>query len=158
MALFVPVADRIDPALAREVFWRTLSLRVALPGESHERDMLEIDTSQLASLVRFYDRPLAELMLAPLVARTRGRSFSGAAANFWVVRALGLDSPERAVAFVDSLCDLADAEGSSPRATAEQVIAGVLSAGATWDDSREKRLHAALGGLRSVYGFYVNED
>jgi hypothetical protein len=158
MALFVPVADRIDPALAREVFWRTLSLRVALPGESHERDMLEIDTSQLAGLVRFYDRPLAELMLAPLVARTRGRSFSGAAANFWVVRALGLDSPERAVAFVDSLCDLADAQGSSPRATAEQVIAGVLSAGATWDDSREKRLHAALGGLRSVYGFYVNEE
>ena len=85
MALFVPVADRFDSALAREIFWRALSLRVALPGESHERDMLDIDTSQLAGLVRFYDRSLSELLLAPLVARTRGRSFSGTPANFWVV-------------------------------------------------------------------------
>jgi hypothetical protein len=158
MALFVPVADRLDPALAREVFWRALSLRVALPGESQERDMLEIDTSQLAGLVRFYDRPLAELMLAPLVARTRGRSFSGAPANFWVVRALGLDSPQRAVAFADSLCDLPDSEGTSPRATAEQVIAGILSTGDNWDASREKRLENALAGLRSVYSLYVNEN
>ncbi len=158
MGLFVPVADRFDPALAGEVFWRALSLQVVLPGESHERDMLDIDTSQLAGLVRFYDRPLSERLLAPLAARARARSFSGTPANFWVVRALGLDSPERGVAFADSLCDLPDSEGSSPRATAEQVIAGMLSTGDNWDASREKRLEAALANLRSVYGLYVNED
>jgi hypothetical protein len=158
MALFVPVADRFDPALAREVFWRALSLQVALPGESHERDMLDIDTSQLAGLVRFYDRPLSERLLAPLAARARARSFSGTPANFWVVRALGLDSPERGVAFADSLCDLPDSEGSTPRATAEQVVAGMLSASDDWEATREKRLQTALAGLRSVYGLYVNED
>ncbi len=158
MALFVPVADRLDPALARELIWRALSLRVALPGESHERDMLDLDTSQLAGLVRFYDRPLAELLLAPLAARAQARSFSGTAANFWIVRAIALDSPERAVALADSLSDLADAEGSSPRATAQQVVAGTLSTAENWDASREKRLQVALGGLRSVYGLYVSEE
>ncbi len=120
--------------------------------------MLDIDTSQLASLVRFYDRPLAELLLAPLAARAQARSFSGTAANFWIVRAIALDSPERAFALADSLSDLGDAEGSSPRATARQVIAGALSTAELWDASREKRLQVALGGLRSVYGLYVSEE
>ncbi len=121
--------------------------------------MLDIDTSQLAGLVRFYDRPLCGAIAGSArAARARARSFSGTPANFWVVRALGLDSPERAVAFADSLCDLPDSEGSTPRATAEQVVAGMLSTIDNWETTREKRLQTALAGLRSVYGLYVIQD
>jgi TolA-binding protein len=158
MAMLVPAAERIDPALAREVLWRALSLRVAMSGESREREMHDIDTCLLANLVRFYDRPLAEMLLDPVLARTRSATFGGMGYYFWVVRSLVLESPHRALAWADTLCDLPSWIGLGARDSARRVIANVLSGGANWDSDPSQRLQSELGNIQSVYGFYVDRD
>jgi hypothetical protein len=157
MALLIPVAERIDPALAREVFWRALSLRIAMSGESLERGMLDIDTSLLASLVRCYDPPLAQGLLEPVLSRTRSRTFAGRAPYYWVIRSLTLESPDGAVAWADSLCEL-PWNGLLARDLAKEVIASVLSSADNWDGDFNQRLQNALTPVRSVYGVYVDRD
>jgi hypothetical protein len=156
MALLVPTAERIDPALAREIFWRALSLRIAMTGENHERHMLDIDTCLLANLVAFYDRSLGASLLEPVVSRTRSRTFAGFAPYYWMIRSLTLDSPERALAWTDSLCERPTWNGFQVRESARQVIASVLSS-ARSDTDRTQKLQSELENVRSVYGIYVRD-
>jgi hypothetical protein len=159
MALLVPTAERIDPALAREVFWRALSLRTAMSGESHEREMLDIDTCLLANLVRFYDQPLAAFLLDPVFSRIRLRTFSGMASSYWVIHSVTLDSPERALAWADSLGgELRYWDGSLVRDSVSNVIASALWVDAYWDADRGQRLHNELSQVQSIYGVYLNRD
>jgi tetratricopeptide (TPR) repeat protein len=158
MAMLVPTAERIDPALAREVFWRALSVRIAKSGESHERGAVDNDTCLLANLVRLYDRPLAEFLLDPVNSRTRSRSFGGMASYYWVIRSLTLDSPDRALAWADSLSDVPNWDGSQAQNSVKQVIANVLSNVEDWDSNRSQRLQSTLSNLRNAYGVYVDRD
>jgi Carboxypeptidase regulatory-like domain len=158
MAVLVPTAERLDPALAREIFWRALSLRIAMMGESNEREMLDVDTCLLADLVRFYDRPLAESLLDPVLVRTRSRTFAGLGGFFWLVRALTRDSLDRALAFADSLSELPAWNGSLMRDNARQIIASALSYDGYWDSDPNQRLQGDLMLVRSVYGVYVDQD
>ena len=68
-AWLLPIAERIDPQLARECFWRALALRAPRPrrGPFSDRDV-EIDISLTMMLSR-YDRIIARTLLEPLVAR-----------------------------------------------------------------------------------------
>ena len=52
-----------------------------MSGESHERHMLDIDTSLLANLIRFYDRPLGASLLEPALSR-RARAGSRDCASY----------------------------------------------------------------------------
>ncbi|HET6323476.1 MAG TPA: carboxypeptidase-like regulatory domain-containing protein [Planctomycetaceae bacterium] len=158
MALLVPTAERLDPALAREIFWRALSLRIAMSGESHERQMLDIDTCLLANLVRLYDRPLGAFLLEPVVSRTRSRTFGGIAPYYWTIRSLALDSPERALAWADTLCDRPTWNGFLVRNSARQVICSVLSSADGWDADRSQQVRSELETVRSVYGVYIARD
>jgi hypothetical protein len=158
MAMLVPIAERIDPALAREVFWRALSLRIAQSGESRERGLVDNDTCVLANLVRLYDRPIAASLLDPVLARTRSRTFGGLASYYWVIRSLTLDSPDRALAWVDSFSDLPTWNGSQAQNSVKQVIASVLSNAEDWDSNRSQELQNALRNARNAYGIYVDRD
>jgi hypothetical protein len=156
MAMLIPIAQRIDPALAREVFWRALSLRIAASGESRERQRIDNDTCLLANLVRYFDRDVAESLMEPVLARARSRTFGGIATYYWFVRSQAQESPERALAWADSLGDLPSAEGSSPRDTAKQVIINVLSyADDAASDPRE-RLKNELAGVQNAYSIYAS--
>jgi hypothetical protein len=158
MALLVPTAERIDPALAREVFWRALSLRIAMSDESHERDMLDIDTCLLANLVRFYDQPLAKFLLDPVFSRARLRTYSGMAPYYWALRSVTLASPERALAWADSLGgELRNWDGSLARDSARNVIASTLWVDDYWDADRSQR-HAQRAVPGAEYGVYRNRD
>jgi hypothetical protein len=156
--MLIPVAERVDPALANEIFWRALSLRIAMSGECYERQMLDIDTPDLVDIVKFYDEPLAADLLKPVLARTISRSYSGMPRYIWAIRSLTLIDPERAISFVHSLSDMPGWDGSLARGTATQFVASVLSNAALWDEDVNRRLQSELSHVRNVYGAYVDVD
>jgi len=158
MAMAIPVAERVDPALANEIFWRALSLRIVLSGESHERQMLDIDTPELVDIVKFYDAPLAADLLEPVLARTISRSYSGMPRYIWAIRSLALLDPQRAISFPNSLSELPGWDGSSARDSATQFVANVLGNDALWDEDINRRLKSAMLRVWNVYGAYVDAD
>jgi Carboxypeptidase regulatory-like domain len=159
MAMLVPVAERIDPALAREVFWRALSLRIGASGESSLREKIDMDACLVASLVRFYDRELSESLMEPLLLRWRSRTFAGVTPYFWLTRSLALDSPDRALAWADSLCDLPSWNGTRPRKVTRQMVFNALTlTGSTDDGDRRQRLMSDLTTIQNSYGVYVDRD
>jgi hypothetical protein len=158
MAMLIPVAERVDPALANEIFWRALSLRIVLSGESYERQMLDIDTPELVDIVKFYDAPLAADLLEPVLARTISRSYSGMPRYIWAIRSLALLDPQRAISFPNSLSELPGWDGSSARDSATQFVANVLGNDALWDEDINRRLKSAMLRVWNVYGAYVDAD
>jgi hypothetical protein len=158
MVQLIPVAERIDPALANEIFWRTLSLRISMSGESFDRLMLDVDTPDLVNILRFYDEPLAASLLEPVLSRLVKRSYSGMPTYAWGIQALTLLDPERAIAFPKLLCERAAWDGSLPRNSAIQVIANVLNSDDLWDKDVDRRLHSQLTRVRNVYGAYLTGE
>ena len=83
MALLLPAAERVD-GLANEIFWRSLSLRISMTGESEERLMADSDVPHLVDFVHYYDGPLAAHLLEPALTRLVSRSYSGMPTYIWV--------------------------------------------------------------------------
>lgn len=96
-AAMLPVAERIDPALVPEFFWRAVSFR----GPSRPRqDFVARPEAVLAMLLARYDREVAMMVLDPLLHREpdpQDRIVSD------VAQALAAIDPARAVAFVEAL-------------------------------------------------------
>jgi hypothetical protein len=158
MAMLIPIAQETDPPLAREAMWRALSVRVSASGESGEREKIDLDICLLANLVRYFDRDVAESLMEPVLARVRARTFAGITPYYSFTRWLALESPERALAWADSLCDRPSWNGGNPRESTRQVIANILS---NTDDAGNvpgERLKRELAGVQSAYGIYVNRD
>jgi hypothetical protein len=153
MTLLIPVAERVDRALANEILWRALSLRISLSGESYDRLMLDVDTPDLVDVVQFYDEPVAREVLEPILSRVVSRSYSGMPTYVWPIRSLTMLDPERAIAFPQLLSDRPGWNGSRPRDAANQAIANVLAI--PWDKDVSRRLNSQLTAMRNVYGAYV---
>jgi hypothetical protein len=153
MTLLIPVAERVDRALANEIFWRALSLRISLAGESYDRLMLDVDTPDLVDIVQFYDESVAAVVLEPILSRVVSRSYSGIRMYVWPIRSLTMLDPERAIAFPQLLSDRPGWDGSRPRDAANQAIANVLAS--PWDKDVSRRLNSQLTAMRNVYGAYV---
>lgn len=68
-AWLLPIAERVAPDLGREIFWRSLALR--LPRPRREPFDAEIDTTdmELAKMLARYDRDTARALLEPIAAR-----------------------------------------------------------------------------------------
>jgi hypothetical protein len=158
MVQLIPVAERIDPALANEIFWRTLSLRISMSGESFDRLMLDIDTPDLVNILRFYDERLASSLLEPILSRLVKRSYSGMPTYAWSIQSLTLLDSERAIAFPKLLCERAGWDGSLSRNSAIQVIANVLNSDDLWDKDVDRRLRSQLTRVRNVYGAYLTGE
>jgi hypothetical protein len=126
-AALVPVAERIDPALVPEFFWRAASLgasskprvvagamrdatREARPGGVATQGARDAATREavLALLLARYDRDAAMVLLAPLLDRWSPTDDDAST----LARALAAVAPERAVALVESMPDDA---GADPR-------------------------------------------
>ncbi|HUE14903.1 MAG TPA: carboxypeptidase-like regulatory domain-containing protein [Planctomycetaceae bacterium] len=158
MAMLVPVADRVDPPIANEIFWRALSLRISMTGESYDRVMFDVDVPDLVNIVKFYDEPLAAGLLEPVLSRLISRSYSGMQAYVWGIQSLTLMDPARAIDFPNSLSELPGWDDSSARDSAIQFVANALASAALWDKDLDRRLHHQLGGVRNEYGVYLNLD
>ena len=61
----MPVAERVDPQLCSELFWRTLALRLPRPGRNNLGDQAERADIELAELLARYDRDIARALLEP---------------------------------------------------------------------------------------------
>ncbi len=96
-AALLPVAERIDPALVPEFFWRAVALR----GPSQPRvDQTASPDAALAMLLARYDREAAMVVLDPLLDRESSGRF---ATVMDVVQALSAVDPARAVARVEAM-------------------------------------------------------
>ncbi len=158
MAMLVPVAERVDPPLANEIFWRALSLRISMTGESYDRVMFDVNVPDLVNIVKFYDEPLAAGLLEPVLSRLVSRSYSGMQPYVWGIQSLTLMDPPRAIDFPNSLSELPGWDDSSARDSAIQFVANALASAAVWDKDLDRRLHNQLGRVRNVYGVYLDLD
>jgi hypothetical protein len=158
MVMLVPVAERIDPALANEIFWRAISLRSSTTGESYERLMLDAEAPYLVNIIKFHDEALADELLNPLLARMIARSYSGMPTYIWSIQSLTLMHPEKAIDFAELLSDLSGWNGLSPRTTARQIVINVLTSPGLWDKDPARRLRAELSSLRNAYDVYLESE
>ncbi len=98
-AALLPVAERIDPALVPEFFWRAASFRTPSPSRVVRPVPPE---AALALLLARYDRDAAMVLLAPVLDRGPIPKDAGLPVLALAVAAV---NPERAVALVESLPD-----------------------------------------------------
>ncbi|HEX7446364.1 MAG TPA: carboxypeptidase-like regulatory domain-containing protein [Pirellulales bacterium] len=68
-AWLLSIAERIDPQLARECFWRSLALRRPRPSHDDFDDVAEEPDTELAKMLARYDRDVARALLEPMAAR-----------------------------------------------------------------------------------------
>jgi protocatechuate 3,4-dioxygenase beta subunit len=98
-AALVPVAERIDPALVPEFFWRAASFRGSSKPQMRAATMPD---TLLALLLARYDRDAAMVLLRPIL--DRGPTAEDVKMTS-VVQALAAIDPPRAAALVESLPD-----------------------------------------------------
>ena len=95
--LLLPAAERIDPSLVPEFFWRALWLRTrAAPAEA--RDLEATYTGPLALVLARYDHKLAMVLVEE--AAKQGQAAGGGAES---LKAAAIADPRRAVALVEAL-------------------------------------------------------
>jgi hypothetical protein len=68
-AWLLPLAEKVAPELCRELFWRSLALRLPRPRD-HLRGEIESTDIELAKLLGRYDREIARALIEPLIGTT----------------------------------------------------------------------------------------
>ena len=127
-AALLPVAERIDPKLVPEFFWRAVSFQTP-------RSSADVPSSAvLALLLSRYDRAIAGSLLDPLLDRASTSHESNLDS---VVAAAAILDPTRAVRLVEGLPDAPDLTFHHPKNEARLVLAAALVRGTTpcWDDA-----------------------
>jgi len=133
-AALLPVAERIDPKLIPELFWRTVSLHTPRP-------VAEIQSEAVyAMLLARYDRTVALALFEPLA--SRANTTAEADIEPLVAAASVLD-PDLAVRLVDGLPDAPDLAFHHPKNEARLALAAALArpAPACWDEAVSRFLH-----------------
>jgi hypothetical protein len=64
----LPVAEKVAPDLCRELFWRSLALRLPRPRRDDLHGEIKVTDIALAKLLGRYDRKIARALLEPLIA------------------------------------------------------------------------------------------
>jgi hypothetical protein len=86
----VPLAEQVDPALAHELFWRSLALRIPRSaGDGRPQRARESSLATLARMLARYDLDVARQLLAPLLENNRGEFLTWSPGNFVQVRVDG---------------------------------------------------------------------
>ncbi|MEJ7637074.1 MAG: hypothetical protein WKF75_03550 [Singulisphaera sp.] len=148
-AALLPVAERIDPSLVPESFWRAASWRGTATAMGRSNTMPE---AVLALLLARYDREVARAILEPLV--SGGLSKPGAGAPY--SRAMAAIDPRRAVTLLETAPDDLDAGLNpfrNPKNEARLDLAGALAARPEdrWEWAVEKLLHLWTVGREDIF-------
>ena len=138
-AALLPVAERIDPKLVPELFWRAASLHV--PGPSSEVR----SGAAFALLMARYDRSVALAIFEPLAARTLASP--EAHLEPLIAAAAALD-PDLAARLVDEIPDAPDLAFHHPKNEARLALAAALArpAPACWNHAVSRFLHLWTSG------------
>src|SRR6185312_332513 len=133
-AALLPVAERIDPKLVPELFWRAISFHAPRPGVEIRSDAV------FALLLARYDRPLARAFFEPLADRALA---SGETDLGPLVAAAAILDPFRAVRLIEELPEAPDLTFHHPKNEARLALAAALVRGAPacWDDATLRFLH-----------------
>lgn len=67
----LPIAEKVAPELCRELFWRSLALRLPRRRD-HLQGEIEVSDIELAKLLGRYDREIARALLEPLIGEASG--------------------------------------------------------------------------------------
>jgi hypothetical protein len=129
----LPAAERIDPALVPEFFWRAVSFRLPGPGDDDQFALTERSNAALAMTLARYDRRVAGALLEQLAKK---RSSWPAYTSETFLAAYALVDPERAVELIEGL------PASDERTHAALVVVGVLT---REGDSLWRKLQERLG-------------
>ena len=120
-AALLPVAERVDPALVPELFWRAVSLHADPPGDDGRSEAL------LALLLARYDGEVARAFFKP--AADRALASPGVDLNPILAAAALLDPP-LAVRLVEALPEAPDLTFHHPKNQARLALAAALGRGA----------------------------
>lgn len=132
LALSLPVAERIDATLVRELLWRAISLRDARPtiGVLDDEDLFA--DIALAQLVARFDSDAARSLLAPAVQQLP-QTLSSADVLPWRIPALfhaaAFVDPNWAIELMDGLPPPRDASAQQPKNAACLSIVEILGLG-----------------------------
>ena len=78
LAVFLPIAEKVDPALADELFWRVLAIRMKpIMQELKDRDNRNESRAVLAAILARYDIDVAKTVLQPIIEQAIFRTQSG---------------------------------------------------------------------------------
>ena len=149
-AALLPVAERIDPALVPEYFWRAASFRG--PGTPASRPRTTPDATLALFLAR-YDRMATPLLLEPILARGLADPAVNRSAALWAEAAI---DPRRAIALVDAMPDDPDAglnPFKDPKNEARLDLALVLAtpAESRWDEATHRVLYLWTMGTEDIF-------
>ena len=133
-AALLPVAERVDPRLVPELFWRAASLHAPRPVAEARSDAV------FALLMARYDRAVALAFFEPLAARALADP--DADLEPLVAAAAALD-PALAARLVDGLPEAPDLAFHHPKNVARLALAAALArpAPACWDHAVSRFLH-----------------
>ena len=138
-ASLLPVAERIDPKLVPELFWRAVSFHAPRPGNEVRSDAL------LALLLARYDRTVARSFFKPAAERALASPEADLATLF---AASAILDPALALRLVDALPDAPDLTFHHPKNEARLNLAAALARGtpACWDDATSRFLNLWVDG------------
>lgn len=142
-AWLLPIAERVDPDLCRELFWRSLALRSRRPRRSHLDFEIETADALLSQMLARYDRDAAGALLEALessvaqAARAAARELRerqtlpvARSASQWIrdfSAAAACVYPHRARELLAVLPDSGDKALINMRDTARQAFVGALA-------------------------------
>ena len=66
-AWLLPIVEKVAPEVCRELFWRSLALRLPRPRRDDLHGEIEVTDIELAKLLGRYDREIARALLEPLI-------------------------------------------------------------------------------------------
>ncbi len=127
-AALLAVAERVDPKLVPECFWRAVSLHAPRPGAEARSDAL------LALLLARYDREVARTLFEPIATRALATDEADLAP---LLAASAVLDPSLAVRLVEALPEAPDLSFHHPKNEARLALAAALARGTTacWDDA-----------------------
>jgi hypothetical protein len=121
----LPVAERIDPALVPETFWRVLSLRAPKPVDLRPYDAGVTVDLRLALMLARYDRSTARVLLTPYVG-PEAPSWVGASDRGIAFVAAAVIDPAWAVSLIEALPDDPGLKFHTTKNEARLAVAAVL--------------------------------
>ncbi len=133
-AALLPVAERIDPKLVPELFWRAVSFHANRPGADPRSDAV------LALLLARYDRSVALAFFQPVADRALTSAEMDLAP---LVASAAIIDPLLAVRLVEAMPEAPDLTYHHPKNQARLILAGALARGAPacWEDATARFLH-----------------
>jgi hypothetical protein len=162
LATFIPIAEDIDPALAREIFWRSLAMRVPpFKGESAEQQSHDFSLAFLALMLDRYDHDTADAIFRPVMERETSRALNGGEIYVWVHIVRARLDPQRTVQFAHQLLAAPADFWEPPTAASLRRLTAVLLTGprtAAVDEEERTLREVDRRMVRQSMQIYVKPD